>query len=76
MLEKKFLHFLVNCPGKPFCTEKMQITLVNMNGKWLPAQCDGCSSVNGTMPCEYCVESIAKKFMKNPDMDLSKPITP
>lgn len=76
MPEKKFLHFLVNCPGKPFCTEEMQITLTKMNGNWVPSFCNGCNSVNGTMPCEYCANSITQKFLKNPDLDLSKPLTP
>lgn len=74
--EIEYLDILVRCPGDPSRIEKMQIRFgVSEEGK-VPAPCNGCDSVNGTKPCVECAAAITAMFFRDPDMDVSKPITP
>lgn len=76
MLEYRFENIEVNCPGRPFRVEKMQMRFVKMEKGWLPCPCNGCDSANGTLPCEWCSTALTLMFFHDPEMDVSKPITP
>ena len=74
MYEKRFLDIKVQCPGSPYPkVEKMQITLILFpDGIWTPAPCNGCDSINGTMPCMECCAAVTRVFIKDPEADVTK----
>ena len=76
MFEKRFLNIKVLCPGAPHSKiEKMQITFFNSKSiGWINAPCNGCDSMNGTMPCDKCCAAITSLFFRNPNMDITQPI--
>lgn len=72
MYEKRFLTIKVQCPGSPVPkVEAMQITLIKDSSGWFPLPCNGCDSMNGTMPCSFCCEAIRKLFCQDPGRDVS-----
>lgn len=77
MSEKRYINIKVQCPGSEVQKiETMQIVLVRDSSGWFPLPCNGCDSMNGTMPCEFCIESIRKLFLKDPDTDPTNVIHP
>ena len=74
-MQIEHVEILVRCPGDPSRVEKMKIRLGVSNGKKIPAPCNGCASVNGTKPCMECAAAITSMFFKDPDMDVSTPLS-
>lgn len=76
MLDRKYVNFQVNCLREPYRVEKMQMTFVRQEGGWFPLPCNGCDSLNGHKACEECCANMTEMFFRNPELDISKPITP
>lgn len=76
MENRKYLHFFVNCPGEAFKKVEMSITMIRSENGWFPLPCNGCEEMNGTMPCKECIRDITLMFYRDPDLDISNPITP
>ena len=77
--ETRFRQILVQCPGRPSYSkpEKMEIKLIKTSlYGWFPSPCNGCDSMNGTMPCDLCRAFINQLFMNSPEIDVSRPIIP
>ena len=76
MYEKKFLRVLVLCPGsRKRKTETVEVVLVRDSKGWLPLPPNGCDSMNGTMPCEFCCDALRRLFLQAPDTDTTKIIS-
>lgn len=75
-MEIEHIEISVRCPGDPSRIEKMEIRFGILNGEKIPAPCNGCNSANGTKPCMECAAAITSLFFKDPDTDVSQPVTP
>lgn len=74
--ENFFVDFKVQCPGSSYTKiEKMQIKIVKMDdGTFFNLPCNGCDSMNGTMPCAECCAAVNKLFFTHPETDTTKVI--
>ena len=75
--EKKSAKFFVNCPVFPFSVQKMEMWLLKEPGsRWVPLPCNGCEMMNGDPICKKCTAALTLMLYYDPDMDLSKPVSP
>lgn len=68
----KFRQIMVQCPARPYDRpEKMEIRIVELPScGWTAAPCNGCDSMNGTMPCEACCREINALLAQDPFREL------
>lgn len=76
MFETRFIDFRVNCPCRSFRTEEMQIKQFMTEKGWIPMLCNGCDNGNGSDICERCRADVFLMFYRDPNLDISQPITP
>lgn len=76
MYRIEFLNIQVRCPGNPCKIETMQIRMMNGSTGKTPAPCQGCNSLNGTKPCQWCCAAITAMFFQDPELDVTRPLSP
>ena len=75
--QTKFIDFKVNCLRDPYCERAMQMRFVFLdNMTWFPAPCNGCEWLSGDDKCIICTARLTTMFFDNPELDITKPITP
>lgn len=75
-MDSKTVKFVINCPLYQFSKWKSEITLVKRGSGWFPLPCNGCDMLGGSSICEQCRAAITLMFYENPELDVSRPITP
>ena len=76
MYQKRTLTISVHCPADPKRIETMQISQIMLDAGWFPAPCNGCDDMCGSSVCTECCQALTSMFFRDPDMDISQPITP
>jgi hypothetical protein len=74
-MENKFINFKVHCNRDIGYIRDMQIKLVNTTEFGYIPRCNGCNEMNGSEVCDTCVGKIISMFSKNPDLEVSEPLT-
>lgn len=73
----RFVNFKVNCIRDNYTTRDMQIKFMYLENKtWFPAPCNGCDWLSGDKVCYECTAYLTLMFFRNPDLDITEPITP
>lgn len=74
--KRRVVEFTVNCPLYPFSKWKMWMEFVKQESGWFPLPCNGCDMLSGDSMCEKCCAALTLMFYKDPDMDVSTPVSP
>lgn len=73
----RFISFSVRCPRDFGQVYPMKIRLLyTRENSWFPAPCCGCDWKSGSPVCIRCVSALTSMFFRDPDIDVSLPLTP
>ena len=72
----RFIDFKVNCMRDYYKVRDMTINQIYTDKGWFPAPCNGCDEFNGNENCTKCISYLTSMFFRDPELDISKPITP
>lgn len=78
MTKQKYIDIQVQCPYDPskVIPEKVQIHMVENQGRWIPLPCVGCDNLNGSSICQQCCTEITCLFFNEPDRSPNKIVYP